>query len=279
MLSPLTLKEISKSLRVGHKKFDALKDHEAELVMSLLARLMENECPPMEITFIQRRESNRLDLVVGFSSQKVTNPDIRRAQEVARQMLEDAKGEISLKLEFRGIPKDGEFLLYNSYQALVILTDSPNDAEQFQNIKTAFETALTMEETVCAMPAGLYTGLSLYALRCMEMGYFKRAKACLVQCENVIAAAINKELQLTPECRLPDMIEFIGIMYEKCDEPEKSVEIGLKYINALENDSDKYTLKQKIARWMEQQRTLENAEVELSDIVRFVSKDWGQQAA
>ena len=75
------------------------------------------------------------------------------------------------------------------------------------------------------------------------------------------------------------MIEFIGIMYEKCDEPEKSVEIGLRYINALENDGDKYALKQKIAHWMEHQQALENAEVELSDIVRFVSKDWGQKAA
>ena len=279
MLSPLTLKEISTSLRVGHKKFDALKDQEAELVMSLLARLMENESPPMEITFIQRRESNRLNLVVGFSSQKVTNPDVRRAQEVARQMVEDAKGEISLKLEFRGIPKDGEFLLYNSYQALVILTDSPNDPAQFQNIKIAFEAALTMEETVLAMPAGLYTGLSIYALRCMDMGYLKRAKACLVQCENVVAAAINKELPLSPECSLPDMIEFIGVMYEKCDEPEKSVEIGLRYINALEKDSDKFALKQRIAHWMEQQQTLENAETELSDIVHYVSNDWGQQAA
>ncbi len=279
MLSPLTLEEISKSLRVGHKKFDALKDQEAELVMSLLARLMENESPPMEITFIQRRESNRLNLVVGFSSQKVTNPDIRRAQEVARQMVEDAKGEISLKLEFRGIPKDGEFLLYNSYQAMVILTESPNGPVHFQNIKMAFETALKMEESVFAKPAGLYTGLSIYALRCMEMGYLKRAKACLVQCENVIAAAINKELPLPPKCSLPDMIEFIGVMYEKCDEPEKSVEIGLKYVNALKNDSDKYALKQRIAHWMEQQRTLENAEVELGNIVHHASKDWGQKAA
>lgn len=280
MLSPLTLEEIARSLRVGQKKFDALKDDEAELMMSFLARLMENEIPPMEITFIQRREPARLDLVIGFSGQKLTNPDISRVQEVARQMVNDAKGEISLKVDFRGIPKDGEFLLYNSYQALTILTESPNGPAQFQNIKMAFETGLTMEQTVFAMPAGVYTALSIYAVRCMEMGYLKRAKACLAQCENVLAAAINnRELPRSPDAGLLEMIEFIGVMYEKCDEPDKSVEIGLRYVNALENDSEKYSLKQKIAHWMEQQRILENAETELSDIVHFVSKDWGQRAA
>lgn len=280
MLSPATLEEISRSLRVGRKHFSKIKDCEDQTITSLLLRMMERNIHPTEITFIQRRDQKRVDLLVGFSALNLTPQLTSDIQQVIREMNAESEGEITVKAEFQGIPRDGEFLLYNSYQSLTIVTDASNGRANFPNIRLAMEAVLTLENTPFTDPTSVFTVLSIYAGRCLESGYLTWTKSCLAQCESLLEMVIEEGgLAISEANGIAEMIELLGIMYEKLDEPERSMEIGLKYAYAVNKSVDKHAINQRLAQWMEQSQAQEQGERDLSNIVHRLKLKWRKKGA
>ena len=278
MLSHAVMQEIARCLTVGKKQFDIIDKSEASVLEVFLERLKIKGIDKPDITFVQRRDHDRVDIVIGLAADTLTSAVAAAAQLTARELMESLP-EVTVRIELGRIPKDGEFLFFDAFQAMFIATEYPlTNRMQFNNIGLAFEAAMTLKNTPYRSPSEIFRIFALYAMRCFEAGLRRRSTACVEQCEKILELVVEAGgLPQDPDGSEYEMILFIGQMYENLDVPDRSIDIALKYVQTVKKESEKYLLKQRIADWVEKRESQEEANEEIKDVVRRVSAIWNRE--
>lgn len=276
---PPHIEEIIESLNVGRKQFDIMTDAEELILAELKQRLaVDPELP--QITFVRRLEHTRVALGIGFQSGCWDQNNAQKVQKIFTELAQELNDSDILNLELR-MPRNGEFLLFSVDQALIVVAKSPaSNLPQFNNIRRGFEAVMTLEDSPYKKPEDAFKVFALYADRCLEMQFLREAKTCVIHLDRLLedylasfaAASISDHVKL-------NMIEIVGVLFDHCDELEKSIEVALKYSHLLTNAGEKYQLEQLLARWIEKRERQEEIEEDIREVVDFARSNWNIQKA